>query len=375
MKHITPFLLLPVSILLMYACGGKSEEMSIDKLKAKEAELKSQLSEISEEIKKLEGASASKVVLIEERILKPQIFKSYVNVQGRVDAEENVSLSSEMPGTITKIFVKTGETVSKGQILAETDARAIQQSIADLQTNADLVNQLYEKQKALWEQKIGTEVQYLQAKTQKESMEKKLAALQEQLRMTKIVSPIDGTVDAVDIKLGQLTAPGMPAIRVVNFRNLKVKADIAESYAGKIKKGDEVFIKFPDSGDSLTANVHYAARTINTLNRTFGVEVLLNGNKEYHPNQIAVLRINDYKSDKPVIVIPVIYLQKDFKGNYFVLLSENSKAVKRTVSPGKEYAGNVEILSGLNEGDRLITDGFDVLNEGDPIKLKNTEEK
>ena len=129
---------------------------------------------------------------------------TFIDVQGRVDADENVGLSSEMPGTITKINVKAGDEVSKGQVLAETDSRAIQQSLSDLQINMDLVNQLYEKQKNLWDQKIGTEVQYLQAKTNKESLEKKMATLQEQLRMSKIISPIDGTIDAVDIKLETL---------------------------------------------------------------------------------------------------------------------------------------------------------------------------
>jgi membrane fusion protein, multidrug efflux system len=347
--------------------------MSLAELKAKQAELKTQLNDINELIAKTQGDSVQNIVLVNVQNLKPSVFKSYVSVQGRVDAEENVSLSSQMPGTIIKIYVKAGDAVSPGQVLAETDARAIQQSISDLQTNTELVNQLYEKQKALWEQKIGTEVQYLQAKTQKESMEKKMAALQEQLRMSKIISPIEGTVDAVDIKLGQLVAPGMPAIRVVNFKNLKLKADIAESYAFRINKGDDVIIRFPDSNDTLTAPVHYASRAINPLNRTFGIEVLLNNNKEFHPNQIAILNINDYKSPQPVISIPVVYLQKDFKGNYFVLVAENNKAIKRSIKIGREYNGMAEVKDGLNENDQLITEGAIGLNEGESIKIKETE--
>jgi len=358
-------------VLLFSSCGNKGEE-SLDSLKEKQADLKTSLAEINQKIIELEGIGTGKYTLIEEEVLKSDYFKSYISVQGRVDAEENVSLSSEMPGTITKINVKAGDLVSKGQVLAETDTRAIQQTLADLQTNAELVNQLYDKQKSLWDQQIGTEVQFLQAKTQKESMEKKLATLQEQLRMTKIISPIDGTVDAVDIKLGQLTAPGMPAIRVVNFRNLKLKADLAESYAFKVKKGDEVLVKFPDSSDSLTAIVNYASRAISPLNRTFGIEILLDNKKEYHPNQIAVLKINDYKSAAPVIHIPIVYLQKDLKGNYYVLLSENGKAVKRSVTPGRDYNGRVEILNGLKENEKLITEGFDTLTEGDSVKAKTS---
>ena len=150
--------------------------------------------------------------------------------------------------------------------------------------------------------------------------------LQEQVRMTKIISPINGTVDAVDIKLGQLTAPGMPAIRVINFNNLKLKADLAESYAAKVHKGDEVLIKFPDLDDTLTSKVNYAARAISALNRTFNVEIALDNKREYHPNQMAMISINDYKSSKPVIAIPVNYIQKDVQGKPFVLLADASSA-------------------------------------------------
>jgi len=354
--------------IFLASCGSKAPE-GLSELKAKQAELKTQLADISNQISKLEGDSAQKFVLVDAAPVTPTIFKTYINVQGRVDAEENVSLSSQMPGTITKINVKPGDEVTKGQILAETDARAIQQTISDLQTNADFVNQLYDKQKALWDEKIGTEVQFLQAKTQKESMEKKLSALQEQLRMTKIISPIDGTIDAIDIKLGQLTAPGMPAIRVVNFKNLKVKADLAESYAFRVHKGDEVLLKFPDSNDTLSTKIAYASRAISALNRTFGVEVVLDNSKEYHPNQIVILNINDYKSIKPVISIPLKYIQKDLKGAPFVLIANDKKAAKANVVLGKEYNGVTEIVSGLSETDLLITSGYDGLNEGDAIKV------
>ena len=364
-------ILIPIisSSIFLASCGGGSTE-SLTDLKSQQAELKTQLADLNAKISKLEGDSSKKFALVEASAITPAIFKTYINVQGRVDAEESVSLSSEMPGTITKINVKPGDQVSLGQVLAETDARALQQTISDLQTNYELVNLLYEKQKALWDQKIGTEVQYLQSKTQKESIEKKMSTLQEQVRMTKIISPINGTIDAVDIKLGQLTAPGMPAIRVINFNNLKVKADLAESYSSKVHKGDEVLIKFPDSNDTLTARINYSSRAINAMNRTFGVEILLNNNKEYHPNQIAVLSINDYKSSIPVISIPLNYVQKDLKGASFILVADGTKAAKRNVTLGKEYNGVVEIMDGLSESDLVIKSGYDGLNEGDAIKIK-----
>ncbi|MBK9284520.1 MAG: efflux RND transporter periplasmic adaptor subunit [Sphingobacteriaceae bacterium] len=369
MNTIQKLLLILATTSILISCGGEKTENLTD-LKSKQAELKTQLAEINAKILTLQGDSGKKSTLVQTSVIQPQIFKTYINVQGRIDAEESVSLSSEIPGIITKILVTPGETVNKGQVLAETDSRALQQSLSDLQINADLVNQLYEKQKSLWEQKIGTEVQYLQAKTQKESIEKKLSTLQEQLRMSKIISPIDGTVDAVDVKLGMLTAPGMPAIRVVNFNNLKIKADMAESYAAKVHKGDEVLVRFPDTNDTLIANINYASRAINPMSRTFGVEIKLNNNKEYHPNQICVLNINDYTSTKPVVCLPVNYIQKDLSGKSFLLISEKDVASKRYIKTGKEYNGKIEVIEGIDENTKVITGGFESVNEGDLLRTK-----
>jgi membrane fusion protein (multidrug efflux system) len=355
--------------LIVASCSQKGN-LGLEELKKKETDLKTQLSEVQSQIFKLDTTKKEIGKLVEVTKLTPQIFKSYINVQGKIDADENVALSTEMPGTVTKINVKTGDEVSQGQVLAETDSRAIQQAISDLQTNTELVNQLYEKQKGLWDQKIGTEVQFLQAKTQKESMEKKMGTLQEQLRMTKIISPINGNVDAVDIKLGQLVAPGMPSIRVINYNNLKVKADLAESYASRVHKGDEVNINFPDMNDSVTAKISHASRAISNLNRTFGIEVILDNKKEYHPNQIANIAINDYKSEKPVISVQVKYIQKDLNGQKFVLTANGNKAARKNITTGKEYNGTIEVKEGLNETDELITSGYDGLNDGDLINYK-----
>jgi RND family efflux transporter MFP subunit len=203
-----------ISVILIAGCNSSKKD-DLSSLLKQEAELKKQLSEVEAKIKSLKKDTINPI-LVSVIDLKPEIFKSYLTFQGKVDADDNVAVSSEMPGTVTKIYVKVGDNVKAGQVLAETDSRTIQQSIQALQSNLEFVNELYEKQKKLWEQKIGTEVQYLQVKSQKENLEKTLASLQEQLRMTKIISPIDGTVDAVDIKLGQMVAPGMPAIRVIN---------------------------------------------------------------------------------------------------------------------------------------------------------------
>lgn len=362
-------ILLFIMVALISACGGSDKKAELEKLKKQKADIETKITAIEEELAKSDTTTKEKLVDVIAMPLAPQIFKTYIEVQGRIDADENVSLSTEMPGTVTKINVKIGDEVKKGDVLAETDSRILYQQIADLQTNLDLAKQVYEKQKNLWEQKIGTEIQYLQSKTTKESLENKMATMQEQVRMSKIISPINGTVDGVNIKVGQAVAPGLGAITVINFSNLKIKADVAESYASRVKTGNDVQILFPDMHDSITAKLHYASRAINNLTRTFGVEVLLDNSKEYHPNMVAKLKINDYQSTTPKIVVPIKFIQKGTNEN-FVFVAENGKVIKKIISATREYNGLSEVTDGLKEGDLLITEGYDLINEGDNVNVK-----
>lgn len=363
-----------ISGLLLASCGSSSQldkkKRELETLKAEAQTIEGKIKALKAEIARLDTTKKTdKLIEVGTIALSPRIFKTYIDVQGHVDADENVSLSTQMPGTITKINVKVGNRVVKGQVLAETDASSIEQQISDLQTNLELAKQVFQKQQNLWDKKIGTEVQYLQAKTNKESLEKKMSMLQEQLRMSKIISPINGTVDAVNIKLSQMVSPGMNAINVVNYSNLKVKADLAESYSSRVKTGNTVLVYFPDTNDSLITKVNYAASAINVLSRTFGVEVFLNNNKQYHPNMVAKLKINDYESAQPVIVIPIKYIQKENK-DFYVLVAENGVTTKKIITLHKVYNGYAEIATGLNEGDQLITEGYNLVNEGEKITMK-----
>ncbi len=354
---------------LMISCSAPDKKAQLEKLKKQHEEITAQIETLEKELAK-NDSTPKKINLVEVVPVAPEVFQTYIAVQGKIDADENVALSSQIPGTITKINVKPGDQVSAGQVLAETDSRAIQQNISTMQTNLDLVSQMYEKQKSLWDQKIGTEVQFLQTKTQKESLEKQIAAMQEQLRMSKIISPIDGTVDAVDIKLGQAVMPGLQSIRVVNFSNLKVKADLAEAYASRVKKGDNVKIYFPDMNDSIISKINYSARAINTVNRTFAVEALLDDKKDYHPNMVTRLMINDYTSPAPVIVIPVKVIQTGLENEKYVYIADGDKVAKRVIKTGHEYEGRIEVTEGLKASDPLIVEGFQTINEGDNISYK-----
>ncbi len=360
-----------IILTLLISCS--SEENKSAQLE----QLKIELNEIQEKITQLESELDTDTSQVIDSIpvtllaLENEVFKNFIDVQGRIDAEENTAVSTQMPGTITKILVNVGENVVEGQILAETDSRALQQQILDLNENLELATQLYEKRKGLWvEHKIGTEVEYLQAKTNKLSLERKLAAMQEQLRMTKIISPINGTIDAVNIKIGETTAPGMPAIRVINFSKLKVTAELAESYAGKIKRGASVIIKFPDLDDTLYSKVNFVSKSIKAETRTFTVESVLKGSKNYYPNMIASLSINDYQSDSALVTIPVKVIQRDDQNQQFVYVSRNGQAVQQPIKLGNKYKGKAEVLSGLSAGDLLLIEGYNIVQEGDFVSSK-----
>ena len=357
---------------ILSSCGDAKQDKSskiksLDSLKKEMSTLQGKIATIEEEIAKDDTTKKVKLKTVELATLTPQLFNNYIDVQGKVDADENVSINAEMPGTVSRVMTKVGDAVSVGQVLAELDSKALQQGIAELQNSLELSKTMFEKQKTLWDQKIGTELQYLQAKNQKESLEKRMASMQEQVKMTKIISPISGIVDAVDIKIGQATAPGMPAVRVVNMSSLKVKAEVAESYASKIKTGNDVVVIFPDMQDTVKTKISYSAKVISQLNRTFTVTVYLDNTKELHPNQIAIVKIIDYSNPKAFIV-PIGTIQHAQEGD-FVFIADGTKAKKVKVKVGKMYNGQAEVTEGLKEGDKLITKGFQELNEGEEVKF------
>jgi len=355
------------AIAFLAACSDKKDP------KAELADLKKQRTELDTKIADLEtklGASdTSKVVAKDVSVadVTESSFKNYLEIQGKIDAEENILVTSEAQGVVTAVYVKVGQNVSKGQVLAQIDDKVLRQNIAELQTQLTLATSLFNRQKNLWDQKIGTEVQYINAKTQKEAAENRIATLRSQISMYKIKSPINGTVDAMDLKVGDAVMPGLSSIRVINASNLKAKALVAETYAGRVSQGDEVNVIFPDVPDSLKTKINFASKTIDPASRSFEVQINLPSNKKYRPNMLAVLKIVDYQNAK-AIVIPVSAIQKSESGD-FVFIAVNNIAKKAPVKLGKTYEGKVEILSGLKVGDKLITAGAQNLNEDDTVKF------
>ncbi|MGF1923109.1 MAG: efflux RND transporter periplasmic adaptor subunit [Bacteroidia bacterium] len=355
------------TIAFLAACSQPKDK------KAELADLKKQRTELDGKIAKLEtelGASDTTAAIAKEvsvADVTESSFKNYLEVQGKIDAEENIQVNPEAQGAVTAVYVNVGQSVSKGQVLAQIDDKVLRQNIAELQTQLSLATSLFDRQKNLWDQKIGTEVQYINAKTQKEAAENRIATLRSQISMYKIKSPISGTVDAMDLKVGQSVAPGMSGIRVINASNLKAKAFVAETYAGRVSQGDEVNVVFPDVPDSLRTKINFASKTIDPSSRSFEIQINLPSNKKYRPNMLAVLKIVDYQNSK-AIVIPISAIQKSESGD-FVFIAVNGIAKKATVKTGRTYEGKVEILSGLKVGDKLITAGAQNLNEDDNVKF------
>ncbi|MBC7744138.1 MAG: efflux RND transporter periplasmic adaptor subunit [Flavobacterium sp.] len=353
-------------VLFLAACSGKStdKKSELDNLKKERTQLNGQIAKLESEIGTGTQAISKEVTIYE---VSENSFKNYVEVQGKVDAEENVQVTPEAAGVITAVYANIGQRVNRGQVLAQIDDKILNQNLAELQTQLELAKTLFDRQKNLWDQKIGTEVQYLNAKTQKEGAERRIATLRSQTSMYKIKAPISGTIDAMDLKVGQAVMPGASGIRVVNASNLKVKALVAESYAGRVNQGDEVSIIFPDVPDTLQTRISFAAKTIDPQSRSFGVEIKLNSKKSYRPNMLAILKIVDYKNDK-ALIIPVNSIQKAESGDY-VFIAEAGKAKRINIQTGKISEGNAEIISGLKSGDKVITAGVQDLNEGDIVKF------
>ena len=366
---------------LLTSCGEEKAQDPAGRLK----ELQAEQARIGAEIQKLQKelrqsgsktadntAANTKTKVVQALTLEESPFRTWVEVQGTVDARQSIEVTAEGMGVVRNIKVKEGQKVTKGQILAELDQTVLLQSIEEIKGQLDFAKQLYTKQSNLWKQNIGSEVQYLNAKNQKESLERRLSTIESQLDMTRIKAPVSGTVDQVYLKLGQSTAMGMPAVRVVNFNDLRVITDLSESYVSRVREGASVDLEFKDLNLSAQGRIAYVARSISALNRTFRAEVPLN-NREglYRPNMIVGMKINDYSTNK-AIKIPVNLLQNSDEGTFVMVVraeGQGLKAARVSVTPGRSNGIETEILQGLQAGDRIITTGYNDLNDGQAITL------
>lgn len=374
---------LVVVLITLTSCGGGEAPDALKTKQTKLADLKSQVSQLNAEITTLEKEiatldttkKADRTRLVSVAPLAAQTFNHFIELQGSVVADQQIYVTPRMPGTITRVLVKTGDRVKQGQLLADMDDALMVQNKAAMQTQLDFASSLLQKQKSLWDQKIGTEVQYLQAKNGVESLQKQMALLDEQTQMLKIFAPISGTVDDVTMKVGQPGAPGnqFSSILIVNLSKLKVKAEVAEAYAGKLREGATVALNMPDIQRDMTSRISYVSKVISPLNRTFSVEIGLPGDsKDVIPNMITNVKIADY-SHANAMVIPVNTVQRDLEGEFVYIAANNGGkniAHKARIKVGQVFGDQAEILAGLKPGDRLVTVGFQDINEGEVLDIQ-----
>lgn len=372
-RFYIPFLSVVVIAGLLAGCSATStdKKTQLEKLKEQRAKLDGEIKKLETEIGTINPAPvAEKSREVGVMELTPKKFDYFVQTQGAVEAIDNILVSAKTMGVISTVYVREGEVVKRGQTLAQIDNSVIVSNINELKSSIELANTVYQRQKNLWDQKIGTEVQYLQAKNNKESLEKRLATLNEQLDMSKIKSPIDGSVDEVDVKIGQNVAPGMPALRVVSFDKLKMKANVSEAYVVQIKTGNKVVVTFPDINKEIEAKVTFVGKTINQLSRTFPVEVALPSYADLRHNMSGVLRVV-FQTVPDAMTVPVNVVQ-EINGQkvVYIAVTEGTKTIaRRKVVEVAGIYGNVAQIKGLNAGDKVIVVGYQGLNDGEFVKF------
>jgi RND family efflux transporter MFP subunit len=340
---------------------------------------KEQVKKLNEEILALEQMalrdSTEEVkfrVPVSVKEIQPESFAHYMYVNGRLEAENDAYISPEMNGQIERIYVQEGQEVKEGQLLASLNTSITESSIREVETGLELAQKLYEKQKDLWDQNIGSELQYLEAKNAKEQAEARLETLRAQLDMARIKAPFAGTVEKIMQKEGELAIPGVQLIQLISLDDLKLYGNVSERYMTSIRKGDQVTVTFPEvEGISVKTPIHRVGNVIDNASRTFRIEIKINNkNRALKPNMYSMIRINDFSSDK-AFVVPSVAIKQDIKGNYlYVADLQTEKAVKRYVKIGLSFEDQTMILEGLNGGDNAIVKGFAQVSDGVDIDLR-----
>jgi membrane fusion protein (multidrug efflux system) len=368
------------SSLFFAACGAGQKNDSLEgkkaqltALKDKQEKLTKQISTLEEELGQSDTASGTKekAKLVALTALTPTSFIHYIDLQGDVEAENSSYISPRgQGGVVRQVNVKQGDHVNKGQVLLRLDDAVQRQQVANAQTQLAYAKDIYQRRKNLWDQKIGTEVDLINAKNQVDQAETLLKIAEEQLDFTNVYADITGTLNTFSIKLGESFAPGSQTVQIINTDNLKAVVQVPEIYQERVKVGTPVKITFPGLGNKeITGVVRVAGKVINTGNRAFQVEIHIPNDKDIRANQVAVVKLQDYTASN-VLTIPVNTLQTDEKGKYvMVVAKDNGKTVahKKTVTIGQSYSDKIEVTSGLASGDQLITDGFQGLYEGQLI--------
>ena len=376
LKPMKKILILLTAAVIIASCGAtKTADDEISK-RALLQQYKQELHDLKLEIgtleKELGTTEKNEVVKVKVTELQNDTFEHFVEVTGNVEALDDVEVSPETIGIIDEVFVKEGQTVKKGAVLAKLNTDILERSMDEVMVQLDLANLNYERQNNLWKQNIGSEMQYLQSKNTKEGLEKRVESLKTQIEMGKIKSPVSGVVDVVYQKKGHIGNPQMPFAKVINISKMKVYADISEFYLTKIKKGDVVDLFFPALNREIKAPINQIGNSIDPNNRTFRVRINLNNpDKMIKPNLVSIIKVRDY-FNMEAIAVPVLYIKEDLKGSYtYIVETKNSKnsAKKVYVKTGVTNNNVIEVVEGLTAGMKIVSEGYNQIIDGTPLQF------
>jgi RND family efflux transporter MFP subunit len=375
MKTIKSGIAVTIVLFLMFSCSSNKQAQLL-KLKQQQTVISDKIKTLEAELstEKKDSLNPQKFKFVGLKAVSCDTFDHFIRVQGKLDGDRNAAVFAEAQGTVSSKFADVGQKVVKGQVLAQIDDQQYRSQMQGLETQYKFATDLYDKQKRLWDQKIGSEVQYLQSKTNKESLEKQISSLRQQVDKFKIKSPIDGTIEECNIKVGGVVSPDprLAAYRVVAFKNLKVTAEVSEAYSSRVKIGDKLVVLFPDINEKIETKVDFVSKYINPVNRTFMIETkILDGLQDLKANMIAIIQINDYHADK-AIQVPMNVIQADQVESYVYVVRPKDKynaAFKQPVVLGNSYNGVAEVLKGLAVGDKVISIGYQELVDGEYVRF------
>ncbi|MCC5920313.1 MAG: efflux RND transporter periplasmic adaptor subunit [Cyclobacteriaceae bacterium] len=360
------------------ACSkGDDLDQKKEELKAYKSELsdlKSKISDLETEISKADPSFARanrKAYIVTLLEAEKSTFEHFLEVRGSLSSRKNVMVGAEASGNIIQVSVQDGQQVRQGQVIGKIDSERNDRTVQELEKQLELASTVFERQEKLWNDNIGSEIQYLEAKNNKESLEERLKSAKTELNKSVIRAPFAGVIEEVLIKIGESVQPGTPVVQLVSTKDMFIEADISEAYVGKFKSGDPVEVSFPSLDKTFESQVRAVGQVINTNNRTFRLEVSLPKTVEFaKPNMLTVLRIKDFHADDAIIV-PTNLIQKDNRGEYvYIAVEEEGQLVakKRPVKKGMTYR-NQSMVEGLEAGDRLINEGFRNVSDGGRVKI------
>ncbi len=377
---------------LTISCG-ESKEQSVEEIieskdlseiRAKKSELSDKQNELSQQIEKLDEAireldTERRMTLVATDTLSTQLFKHFAEVQGDVATDENIIIFPEYSGILSEVRVDEGDKVSKGQVLAIIDDGGLRNQLEQLESQARLAKTTYERQKRLWDQNIGSEIQFLEAQTNYEALESSVKRLKSQLAKTVVRAPFTGIIDEVFSEQGEVVNPGQNRLfQLISLDNMYIQAAVPENYLGKISRGTLVKVDLASIGQEFQGEVTQVSNNINPANRTFTIKISIpNKDGMIKPNQIATIQINDYTAQN-AIVVPESSIQKNAEGESMVYLFEPDQepqtgtARKAVIEVGYTYNDSIEVKSGLQDGDILITEGAKSLREGQEVKTQTS---